>query len=246
MSHTCVEHSFVRSKPAASQESSEMFDGFPGDPACTVSTPDSLTDGSITTYSSTYDRPSPTAQTLGLHLNQQILQSIETSSPVQSTLSSSQTSPCLLHKAPNISSRRGLDISLPRFDEISTSISAPMNEMTENACSSPDRSRLSKLVRAVSNQQLVRSNSCGPLTPPQEIELLSWITELPTHPSQASSEDRTQDSTHPGQEIAQPSVHHFFAPPNANSIPQARDISSLDFAAAPWMLRALRVASMLN
>lgn len=244
MSHICIEHSFVRPESAAWQEVSEMFDGYRGDAACTVSTPDSLTDRSITTSCSIHDKPSPTTQALGLHLNQQILQNIQSNSSINFTPSNLQTSPCLLHKASNISSRRGLDISLPRFDEISASVSASMSDMTAKTCSSPDRSRVSKLVRAVSRQQLVRSSSCGPLTPPHEIELLSWISELPTHPPEVGSEDTTQNPAPSGQEIEQPSIHQYFAPQNPNPIFQASDIPSLDFASAPWMLRALRVASV--
>ena len=180
---------------------------------------------------------------VGTHLDRTIPSNLERLPQTNLSIPRSQTCSDPLHKAPTIVSRRGFDLNLPSFEEISRPVSASAC-LTSNSMPPPDEhQRDGPFDRTASMHQIIRSSSLGPLTPPLEVEHPSWmsavgasLTDLSVQSEQTgASGPQERDNIQPSQPVLPPG--------HSSSSDGTDDVCSLNFGGTPWFLRALRTVS---
>lgn len=184
--------------------------------------------------------PSPLNVSRSSKASNQSMHIVEDQLSVSPLLPRSQTLPLLSNKPTNISSRRGFDLSLSsRFHELTRSIS---NAEREAADPIFHQNHVDDLVKEATRHQIIRSSSLGPLTPPHEVESMSWVPFTSTGQVQHISDGST-DGSAPAAANTSHSNGGAMARAGDN-VPSAVDpFTSLSASGGPWLLRAFRAAS---
>ncbi|KAK5106813.1 hypothetical protein LTS08_000936 [Lithohypha guttulata] len=192
----------------------------------------------VRTISRLPDRSNSSAvQQMGMQLEHTILQNIEQRLLDKHPISRSRSFPLPL-LAPTISNRRGFDLSLSRLHNLPSPVST---EFCDTVGTSHDSQLIRTSTEPVSSQHLVRSNSQTPLTPPHEIEVLSWAPDTTTvHPGPSDSD--TASSSQPGRGTIHPGGSRSVPIRDDASTTRAGYVSSLNFASDVWFRRALGAA----
>lgn len=157
------------------------------------------------------------------------------------------TSPYVL----SISSRRGIDLSIPRFNQLS-SVHRSMSHLPASTRShvrdgsvlfGGRRSKHELISTQDHRQQLLRSHSLGPLTPPHDVEIRSWSQEtLCRSPIEAEHDSADQASSTERTQAAGPDSSISQAP----EAQQKSVITTLSQESSPstWLEQALRKIGM--
>ncbi|KAK5940144.1 hypothetical protein PMZ80_007563 [Knufia obscura] len=149
----------------------------------------------------------------------------------------SQTLPHIWDKSPNISIRRGFEFNLSsHIQELTRSTSH-----AEREPAGPN-SHAHVLAKGATRNQIFRSSSLGPLTPPHEVESLSWLPSTPGGTSQHSVERTTDGSTPATTNMSLSGASHV-TQAEGGIMSAVNSSASQNASGAQWLLRAFRVAS---
>ena len=171
----------------------------------------------------------------------QVMGNTKDSLPTGLPLGRAQTTPQLLNKSVNISTRRGFEFSL----------SSQLHDASKSAASFAERepvdatlypTRVGIDTKGATRHPLIRSSSIGPLTPPHELESISWLPST-THGQNQHSNDETTGGSGPS-DANTPSSHGVAVGQSGGAVQSVVNaFASQSTSGAPWLFRALRTAS---
>jgi len=153
----------------------------------------------------------------------------------------SQTLPQLSDKSTNILSRRGFDFNLSsRFRELTRSYPRVERETGDAVF---HRNHTEVYAKGATRHHIIRSSSLGPLTPPHEVESISWLPfTSSTGQIRHSTDETTGGSTSTMASTVSNSGVSFTAG-GGGVLPAADPFASQSASDEPWLHRAFRVAS---
>lgn len=153
------------------------------------------------------------------------------------------TLPQGLRRTPSMSNRRGIDLNLPRFDQLASTTPIATKMRAEASSHVMEESNLIELATTRNaRQQLLRSHSLGPLTPPRDTEVLDW-SNRPAVRSRTEAERDSTDQSAAGRSTPGPGKELSLS---QTALPQLQPdfpMSSQGLQQASWLDRALRLIS---
>lgn len=151
-----------------------------------------------------------------------------------------QTLPQLSGRSPNISIRRGFEFNLSsRLQEAAVSGSHTQRETADPIF---HQNYVDVFAKGATRLPLVRSGSLGPLTPPHDVESISWLPFTSNGQSQQTSDEAANASVPTSANM----LHSYGFPvaqTGGDVLSAAGSFPSQGTSEEPWLLRAFRLSS---
>lgn len=154
------------------------------------------------------------------------------------TLPGTQTLPQLSNKSPTISIRRGVEFSLSsRLQEATV---PSLHRQHETADPIFHQNYVDVFAKGASRQPLIRSSSTDPLTPPHDVESMSWLPPTFNAQSQQGGDESNASVSTTANTLHS---HGTRVALTGGIVSSAGSLSSQGASEEPWLLRAFRLAS---